>query len=159
MVHVSSRYRKRVGEFSKVLSSNPTAQLTAEGVSMKEQARLGLELAKNFRSSERATQLAAAADEARARRFWLALGLPEGVNVQTEAARLDSALRQIISKEPKNSLEIRSHWNALVGKDPTLASIDQERLFPFWLTYVSVFRGKRLNRKWRIPNPRTISRS
>ena len=131
LAEIMESIQKRVGELSKVLSSNPTAQLTAEGVSMKEQARLGLELAKKFKSSERAAQLAAAAAEAKARRFWLALGLPEGVNVQTEAARLNSAIRQIISKEPKNSLEIRSHWNALVGKDSTLVSIDEEKVIPF----------------------------
>jgi len=49
----------------------------------------------------------------------------------TEAARLDSALQQIISKEPKNSLEIRSHWNALVGKDLTLARHRPEKVIPF----------------------------
>jgi hypothetical protein len=56
LTEIMESIQKRVGEFWRFLSSNPRAQLTAEGVSMKEQARLGLELAKKFRLSERATQ-------------------------------------------------------------------------------------------------------
>src|SRR5262249_45662752 len=110
----------------------PNAHLTAEGISLKQQATLGFTLAQQYASSQRATEMAAAADQARARRIWIALGLSESAsNVEADVALLNTAILQILSENPKDLDEIEAGWKAAAVDEPKLARIDQEKVIPF----------------------------
>ena len=120
--------QKRAAELVKMVKSTPNARLTAEGISLKQQAKIGFDLAKRFALSERATQLAAAADQARARRIWIALGLPEAAgNLETDVALLNSAILQILSENLKSIDEIESNWKAVALKSPSSQALTRER--------------------------------
>lgn len=122
----------RAAELAQELSRKPGAQLTADGLSIKNQAALGFELARSYRASEAAKQLTDSAEEAKARYFWLALELPERTSdLRAEVCWLSSALDQIASKEPKDALEIHRLWRAQLEREPKLAEIEEEKVVSF----------------------------
>lgn len=110
--------------------------LNAEGKALQAEANAGSRAAEAWRQSSAARHFSAARDRARARSFWLRVGLPVPErDWDLRAAAFDVATDLLVARKPKSAAAVVEVWSDIVAerRDLPLADIDPAMVFKFFL--------------------------
>lgn len=124
--------QQRMQEVERAVARRANAQLNAQGLHMRAQARTGTSLADSYRTSRAAGSVAAALPVAAARTLWRQIGLSAPAAQWDERSlSLRQALGSMSVREPYDEAAIAGAWRDAISRHPDLADLDAERICAF----------------------------
>lgn len=121
-----------VRKIEEQLRRHPGYVLSEQGEKNKREAKSGTSNADLYRASDEARTVAAAAAQARRRRFWKNLGLAWPATMSEDECdvhdRLLRAVDVVLERKPQTIDNISQQWAEICAKDPSLASLDAARI-------------------------------